>query len=66
MTIRKKSLTATLPPHPEAGQTAVRPTPGTSGSAEAQPPKQVLKADDVTLSKRTVSRILLAKSLFGR
>ena len=66
MTIRKKSLTGTLRPHPEAEPGVVRPAPDPPRPSEARTAKQALSAEEMALSKRTVSRILLAKSLFGR
>lgn len=66
MTIRKKSLTGILRPTPEEEPGTARPAARTIASSEGRAPKQALSAEDVTLSKRTVSRILLAKSLFGR
>lgn len=66
MTIRKKSLTGTLGPNPEVEPGAVRSTAETVRRSEARAPRQALSAEDLALSKRTVSRILLAKSLFGR
>ena len=66
MTIRKKSLTGTLRPHTEVDPGTSRPASDTVQPSEARPVKQALSSEDFTLSKRTVSRILLAKSLFGR
>ena len=66
MTIRKKSLTGTLRPDPEVARGAARPAPDAVQTPDARPAQGTMRAEDLALSKRTVSRILLAKSLFGR
>lgn len=65
MTIRKKSLTGSLGPQAEGKSETARPTPDAVRPADAKP-AHAMSAEDLTLAKRTVSRILLAKSLFGR
>ena len=64
MAIRKKSLTGTLRPLEETPLAAV-PAGSLRGTGTA-PAKPLLPSDNIALSKRTVSRILLAKSLLGR
>ena len=66
MTIRKKSLTGALRPSTEADPATDRPAGDTVKSGESRSAHATTRAEDLTLAKRTVSRILLAKSLFGR
>ena len=66
MVIRKKSLTGTLRPRSEVDAAAASPTGDAVQPASSRRGKPSPSAEDLALSKRTVSRILLAKSLFGR
>ena len=66
MTIRKKSLTGALRPGTEVDPATSRPAGDTTQPAETRSAHATVRAEDLMLAKRTVSRILLAKSLFGR
>ncbi len=65
MAIRKKSLMGTLRP-PQHADPALAAESSSTSSAESSPPLPSSRAASVLLSKRTVSRILLAKRLGGR
>ena len=65
MAIRKKSLTGTLRP-PQNADPAPAAESSSTSSAESSPTQPDTRAASVLLSKRTVSRILLAKRLGGR
>lgn len=66
MAIRKKSFAGTLQLTQDANPEAARRGSPLEKDSRALSAKPVARSESIALSKRTVSRILLAKSLLGR